>query len=342
MRLSAVTRVLSRHRLPALVIVLVAALTGLGLGVLLGDRGSTALAPSDEPLPSATADASQTADPTPEPSSPMPAASPSASVEAASTPAPTPSPSPVAASNLPVEGFAEVVADRLVMRVAPGLSSDVLQYGQGGDHPPGYVFPTATIGRDTEWTLVYLLDGPVAADGYDWYLAAATRLENSWPEYLGWIAAGDAQDAWLVQTDVPCPEAPVQLADVTYTALPRLTVIYCLGGQELTLRGYYTAPPPGEPLEGECVSEPAWLVCSFGWHTLRVLEAPWAGDGNHLGLQLHPDMGLMPPRPGWIEVTGQFDHPAAAECGNDQPGTGFGTSLQCRSSFVVTSARSSN
>jgi hypothetical protein len=65
MRRSAITRALNRHRLPALVIVLVAALTGLGVGVLLGDRDSTALVPGDQPLPSPTptADASETIDP---------------------------------------------------------------------------------------------------------------------------------------------------------------------------------------------------------------------------------------------------------------------------------------
>jgi hypothetical protein len=337
MRQSHVTRVLSRHRLPALVIVLVAVLTGVGVGVLLGDRGSMALAPSDEPTPSPTqtAEPTQTAGATPLPSAPpTPEATPSTPTEAALTPVPTPS--PVAASTLPVEIFAEVVADRLLMRVAPGLSSDVLQYGQGGDHPPGTVFPTATLGRDTEWTLVYLLDGPVAADGYDWHLAAATKLEDTYPRYVGWIAAGDAQDAWLVQTDVPCPQAPVQLADVTNTAMGRLTAIYCLGGQELTLRGYYTEDPEAHLAPREC-DEAAWMHCDLGWHVLRVLEAPWAGDGNALDVKPHPDMGPMPTRQSWIEVTGQFDHPAAAECGDGQPGS----DLYCRWSFVVTSARPS-
>jgi hypothetical protein len=65
MRVSAVTRLLSRHRLPALVIFLVAVLIGLGVGTLLGDRASTALVPGDQPLPSSTptADASETTDP---------------------------------------------------------------------------------------------------------------------------------------------------------------------------------------------------------------------------------------------------------------------------------------
>jgi hypothetical protein len=75
MRPSAVTRILGRHRLPALVIVLVAVLTGLGVGVLLlGDRGSLALVPGDEPLPSAAPTAgATTADPMATASAPSPA-----------------------------------------------------------------------------------------------------------------------------------------------------------------------------------------------------------------------------------------------------------------------------
>jgi hypothetical protein len=67
MRPSSITRVLSRHRLLALVIVLVAVLTSLGVWVLSGgDRGSTALDPGDEPTPNTTqtAEGSHTPGPT--------------------------------------------------------------------------------------------------------------------------------------------------------------------------------------------------------------------------------------------------------------------------------------
>jgi hypothetical protein len=69
---SALTRLLSQHRLLALVIVFVAVLTSLGVGVLLGGRGVSALPPGDQPVPSATqaAEPSQTASPTSEDGSP--------------------------------------------------------------------------------------------------------------------------------------------------------------------------------------------------------------------------------------------------------------------------------
>ena len=256
-----------------------------------------------------------------------------AAVTTAPTTAPTSTSSPLV-GGLQVEGFADVVADQLQMREAPGLAAEVLREPLFGDYPPGTEFPPVTVGRNAAWTRVYLLDGPVAADGFEWYLAAQAAEAPSSSGFVGWVAAGDAEDAWLVPSAVACPDDPVQLADVTMSAMSRLEAINCLGGRDLTLRGYYVAPPPGEPEDGECVGEPAWLVCSFGWHGLRPLEAAWAGDANHLPLHLHPDLGRMPPRPGWVEVTGQFDHPAAANCGEGGPAADLG----CRMEFVVTGA----
>jgi hypothetical protein len=242
-----------------------------------------------------------------------------------------------AGGELQVEGFAEVVADRLQMRLAPRLAADMVVEPLYGDYPPGTPFPPVLLGRESGLTMVYLLAGPVAADGYEWYFVAEAAEASIWPGHTGWVAAGDSDDAWLVPATVPCPDEPIELADVTLVAMSRLRAIHCLGGRTITLRGYYVAPPPGESGEGECASEPAWLVCNFGWHGLRTVAAAWAGDANHLDLQLHPDLGPMPPRPGWIEVTGQFDHPAAAACGD---GT-LASNLGCRMAFVVTSARPS-
>jgi hypothetical protein len=238
-------------------------------------------------------------------------------------------PSQAPTTGLAVDAFADVVADRLIVRQAPGLESDPVPLCIA-DAP---TCAAAMIGQETDCPVVYLLEGPVGADGYDWYRAVA-EASDACPEYVGWIAAGDGEDAWLARREVPCPEAPVELADVTFAGISRLAALYCLGGEEITLHGYYTAPPPGESPGGDCVSEPGWLICTLGYDMLRVEEGTWVGDANHLQIHPHPDLGPMPPRPGWIEVTGQFDHPAAAECGAD-------FELTCRQGFVVTSARAS-
>ena len=247
--------------------------------------------------------------------------------EATSQASVAPSQSPIA--GLAVDAFADVVADRLIVREAPGLASDPVPLCI----PDAPTCVAAVIGQETECPVVYLLEGPVAADGYEWYRAVA-EASDACPEYGGWIAAGDGEDAWLVRREVPCPGAPVELADVTFAGISRLAALHCLGGEEITLRGYYTAPPPGEAPGGSCVSEPGWLVCTLGYDILRTEEGTWVGDANHLQIHLHPDLGPMPPRPGWVEVTGQFDHPAAAECDSDYE-------LLCRQGFVVTSARAS-
>lgn len=246
-------------------------------------------------------------------------------------PASVASQSPV--GGLAVEAFADVLVDNLIVREAPGLSSAALPLCLADAPPPcGEVM----IGQRAGYPLVYLLDGPAEADGYEWYLVATEGERSQYPQHVGWAAAGDADDAWLVRRDVPCPRAPLELGDVTLAAISPLVALHCLGGVELTLRGYYTDPPPGEPLDGDCVSEPGWLVCNIGARMLRVVEGPWEGDADNLWLHVHPDMGEMPPRPGWIEVTGQFDHPEADAC------AGATQQLHCRIAFVVTAARASD
>jgi hypothetical protein len=266
------------------------------------------------------------------PSSSEPIETATASPPPSGAASPTVAPSSLAGSGVRALAFADVVVDRLTVRSAPGVDSPPL-LSFCVDAPGGC--PPAEIGREYMHTLVYVLDGPTEADGYAWYLVATDREGSTEPEYVGWVASGDAEDAWLVYREAACPEAPVELADVTFTGMSRLTALHCLGGQEITLTGYYTEPAPGEPLTGDCSAEPGWLICTIGTHILRTVEAPWAGDGNHLQLHLHPELGPMPPRPGWVEVTGMFDHPDAAEC------AAAGAELFCRMGFVVTSARPS-
>jgi hypothetical protein len=59
-------------------------------------------------------------------------------------------------SGLTAGGFAEVVADRLNVRVAPASDAEVVTLGVA-DGPP----IEAGVGRTTPWQDVYLLDGPV-------------------------------------------------------------------------------------------------------------------------------------------------------------------------------------
>ena len=230
--------------------------------------------------------------------------------------------------------MARVIADAVVVREAPGRQSAFVPLNCYLSQPPcGQLF----FGRDSGYESVYLLDGPVAADGYDWYLAATDRNGFS-AEYIGWIPAGDAAGPWVVADPPDCPEAPIELAEITFAAISPLTRLDCLGGTELTLRGWYPAAPPTGATSEPChVIEGRPGVCGFGYSLLRPVEAPWAGDANHLEWLVDAAANLTEPdRDRWITLRGRFDHRALSECYD----RGIRAVLLCRLDFVVSAISS--
>jgi hypothetical protein len=224
---------------------------------------------------------------------------------------------------LTVESFAEVVAEALQVRVGPGLGSEVLELDCYGYPAPGC--PPAVVGRNTSSTVVFLLDGPVAADGYDWYLVA-DATSNAYGGIVGWVAAGDAEDAWLVPKSVTCPTPPIELADVTpMTGFARL---HCFGGEEMTLRGYAAEPPTD----------------AFEWTGRSVLVWPgeFSDNGDRLIVYLAPGLGQALHTPSWVEIIGGFGMPATEEwCGpaalESAPIVRLPPDTQCRTFFAATS-----
>lgn len=265
-------------------------------------------------------------------SSPV-ARTPSGSVAPTLTPIPVATatdPSDPQPSGLAVGGMANVVADSVVVRTEPGRQSAfVIQPCTGHGGP----CPNLLLGPNTEYQSVYLIDGPVQADGYEWYLAAVDA--GVFVENVGWVPAGDSVGPWLVPYQPECPDEPIELADVTYSAISRAELLACVGGRELTLRGWLPEPP--ETGAGNDVCEPIEgreSFCDFGYAMLRPLEAEWAGDANHLPWIGDAAAGLsVPPRDAWVTIRGRFDHPASAECFDRTPYAVF----LCRLDFVVTS-----
>jgi hypothetical protein len=169
MRLPAVTRALSRHRLPALVIVLVAVLTGLGVGVLLGERGSTAQAPSEVPSATPTDDRSATADPVSGGGSPPASLAPTAEPTPSST-ADQPSARPPSA--FAVDDIVQVTVDVLRLRQGANAQAPVVAALENGE-------------------VVRVVAGPATAGGYDWY--EVIDLDSR----RGWVASGNDDGPWL-------------------------------------------------------------------------------------------------------------------------------------------------
>jgi hypothetical protein len=201
--------------------------------------------------------------------------------------------------------------------------------------------------------LLFVIDGPVAASGYDWFLVrpmgeADLQFHPDPPE-LGWVAAASKDDEpWLRAQSFPCIDAtPLEtLSEIDYPP-HGLIGLACFGDSPLRfdadlVSGFVECDPPS-------TLDPAWLdPCRSG---LAVADpARVAGDPRRLHVAFDPavDVDALPEGGSGVEaavtVTGRFDHRAARTC---RLGPGPSTDprvlpselvvLGCRAQFVVTS-----
>lgn len=282
------------------------------------------------------APASPSAHPSVNPATDEASATPIASQSSA--PSVTPEPTPVV-GQMPVPGFVTINADALTVRQEPRLDAEpVIDRSTCIDNPNPCELPF-TLGTDRGWLWAYVFDGPVSADGYEWYLAATEmntpQRGSTYPEAVGWVAAGDGEDAWLVVDDRACPSEPIELADVTNLALTKLEMLHCLGGRELTLSGWLPGLGSGEDdtqTIAECRDRFHWLNCGSLYDIISPLRRELAGDADYLDVVIDPDSGVVLPERGqFVTFSGAFDHPDAETCGDTA------AILICRFSFVLTS-----
>ena len=235
------------------------------------------------------------------------------------------------------DAFAHVVAGSVNVRTEPGLDAPKVGIPMADAEP----LP-ALLGTETGSEHVYVLEGPVEADGYEWFRVAPIEYEGYGtigPLFIGWMAAGDGIDPWLV-VENPCPEGPLTLSDLTYTSTTTnwATRLGCFRGEELTLSGWFTELPAGWETSGPCATEPAHFFCTYAAYDIRPIEMSFYDErnANRLDFVVIPGTGVtMPDRGQWIEVTGHWDDPSSILCPTD---TDLGT-LACRIQFVVTSVR---
>lgn len=252
----------------------------------------------------------------------------------------TPSPSLVATSPSSVpdrptiapDEVAMVVTTDLVVRSEPAISDTSTIYPNPLNAP----------------MLLYVVDGPVTANDYDWYFVKPFHRDY-YPHgdelviepLIGWVAAaGRDGEAWIEPARIDCP-AP-DLDGVRHlTPIARLA---CFGDQELELAGEL-----GGCFAGDFgTTSPSWLM-----HDGCALVPP----GYRAGVVV-PDPGGLPMRdPGVylpyatagapFVVTGHFDDPVAATCTHSPAASVVDTRppelivLQCRTQFVVTGISSS-
>ena len=210
---------------------------------------------------------------------------------------PSPTASAVAAPSASADGvvakdtIGEVVVTDLVVRSAPGVGDDsrILEMGL------------------TEGDLVYVVEGPRPADGYDWLLvnqlapAFASRAS-------GWIAPASREGEPWVQPVTP--DCPTEISVAAFAEVPAPLLLHCFGGQELTLEGVYGSCAHGDPV----IQEPEWLANNFC--TFEVVGRP-EGTTDWPSIEVHTEPGsvVVPDEPAQpLRITGRFDSPAAETC----------------------------
>lgn len=261
------------------------------------------------------------------------------------TPAPTLEPSrtppPTAYTYLPgrpgplqVNAFATVLADDLVVRSSPSVGTD-----------SKVLAPHLTVGRR-----VFVLDGPVAGSGYDWYLVDPLPPGSDTFPHFGWVAAASLDGVpWIAGLTLACPALPVTIGQIT--AIFDLERVACFGNVPLSFEGYAWSMPAAD-WPADWWTSPSWL--------LPLVHQEFVGDYNHgLAVVYAPGSDIArtpdelvddPPGNGIrYRITGHFNDPAAVSCrqrwrdpvtGRTQERPPELVRLACRAQFVVTERES--
>jgi len=255
------------------------------------------------------------------PPSPSSLGAPSAAPTPAATPTPRPSASPMptpTASSVTVDTVAVTLVDGLRVRSKPRVSDDSFKYE-----------PLLPLG-----TQLYVLDGPVSVSGYLWYevVSLASRAHPR-----GWVAsAGRDGEPWLGAGDFACPPLPSDLPSLA--ALPSGVGLACFPRVPMTV----TARLIGCncDMDGSWYT-PGWFFLGSGGPKLLVEPSVTRPPDDprewfHLDLDptgQHPDalpVGKV------VQVTGIFDHPAAASCTVTEMDGEPVSTQDCRLEFAVT------
>jgi hypothetical protein len=244
---------------------------------------------------------------------------------------------------IPPDTYARVVTDDLRVRSKPGVSEDSTK-----------LEPLLQKG-----VRVVVLDGPVQASGYDWYLVQPTITsdlqEETYP--FGWVAAaGKDGEPWIQSKTVACPPLPESAEHLDeLNQIPRnFYEITCFGGMGMRFQARLGIPEARCGVEPDWGIDPSWFDrCGSDESYLVPLEAArdyvgvapiWApGVNTDIGAVPNARVADMP----LVEVQGMFDHPAAQTCRNrpniDDPlmpePDPAQTILRCRMKFVVTVLR---
>ena len=181
-------------------------------------------------------------------------------------------------------------------------------------------------------TALYVLDGPVTASGYDWY-DVAQLTSRTLPS--GWVASTSRDgEAWMAAHTFDCPPVPVDFRSLA--ALPEGVGLACFPQLPIRVKARL--------LSCQCEIDGARYTPSwFQVNPTELLVEPNVTHvpprmGDWFGLDLDP-AGQHPevlPVGQVVEVSGIFDHPAAAACARTEMDGEPVPSQGCRLEFAVT------
>ena len=175
---------------------------------------------------------------------------------------------------------------------------------------------------------VFVLAGPVQADGYTWYqlgslgiVSVAECVGEILPfqctTWVGWAAGITPEgDQWVVPFE-PVVDCPPGRDTTTYLSLDALTRLACAGDDEWRLVAY-VAPPGGRGCFSAWMVDPGWMSCARLFP--QPVESELDGDSS-LAVFIPPELGECGPgcpwdelTGSWVEVVGHLDDPVAKTC----------------------------
>jgi hypothetical protein len=186
-------------------------------------------------------------------------------------------------------------------------------------------------------TRLFVLQGPVAGSGYDWYQVVAPGISRAGGgPMVGWIAvASKTGQAWAkaLPLDCPAPDTLVSLADMARLASGAFPDggLSCFAGRTITTRGnLHLGCAPSRPTPAA-----NWLSQASAVSFVLTDGVPtFTGRVRPEDVQAFCN---MPQDANW-NVEGHFDDPGSASCAAPAAAdpAALAARYQCRSLFVVT------
>jgi hypothetical protein len=192
-------------------------------------------------------------------------------------------------------------------------------------------------------TRMLIVDGPVVADGYNWY---EVQTDGELIDLFGWVATGKDGEVWLAPKRPRCPED----ADAaTVATLNRIDFLACYGNTQVQVTAraadfwdtrFDTSDCGWVRRTGSCDVDARWLL----FPSASVTLVTGKGNEHQIDLAMPPDLASRlqdVPQQATLLLTISMDAPEAASCAVHDPVDGaelipaHRAVTACRLQFVV-------